>query len=329
MFDESGVIFFIILKLSLIILFILQASSVTRFLDNYFFYRIFRYRKNIIKRSFIADLLKTVFSPVKKQGKLAVYLFLAIIFILLLLLLNFLPFGLTPLENLFGLPGSYPIEEFILPLYLFTFIFISLLTDVVIEKSCEEKNPGWLIFVNLPVLIPMVLCFVSLFFSAESINILKIAETQKISSWSFITQPAGFFVLFSAIVYQQTARQIYLREAGSFATLSSRRNQGKEIIFIETAWNTLLAVSAIMISLVFWGGYELPFIRSEWTAHYVEQIYQLSVLFLKSFIILSLIIAVKYFLPYLNAGHLRRFSWSVLLPLSILNLLVTIIIFAF
>ncbi len=329
MFNETGVMFFIILKFALIILFILTASSAVRYLDAAFFYRIFGYRKNIIKRSFIADLLKTVFSPVKKKGKLVVYLFLAIIFILLLLLLNFLPFGLTPLENLFGLPGFYPIEEFILPLYLFAFVFISFLTDMVIEKSCEERISGRLIYVNLPVLIPMVLCFVSFFFSAESINILKIAETQKSSSWNFITQPAGFFVLFSVIVYQQTARQIYLREAGSFATLSSRRNQGKEIIILDTAENTLLAVSSIMIALAFMGGYELPFIRPEWTAHYVEQIYQLSVLFLKSFIILGLIVAVKYFLPYLNFDHLKRFAWSVLLPLSILNLLLTIIIFSF
>jgi len=96
---------------------------------------------------------------------------------------------------------------------------------------------------------------------------------------------------------------------------------------------TLLFVNALFLSIMFLGGYLSPFGVYLSTLFlgdgsltnvliYFEQAFWL---ILKSCLIIFVIIWIRATLPRLASFDLLKFSWAVLLPLSILNLFLVVI----
>ena len=86
----------------------------------------------------------------------------------------------------------------------------------------------------------------------------------------------------------------------------------------------MLFASSLFIAVLFLGGYLSPFgkyLTSGWML-YFEQVFWL---LLKSFVIIFLAIWVRATLPRFAPYDLLKFSWTVLLPISILNLFLMVI----
>jgi NADH-quinone oxidoreductase subunit H len=96
---------------------------------------------------------------------------------------------------------------------------------------------------------------------------------------------------------------------------------------------TLLFANALFISILFLGGFLSPFGEYLSTMFLPEKISEFAVyfeqvfwLFLKSFLVIFIIIWVRAVFPRMAAFDLLKFSWSIMLPLSIFNLFLMIII---
>ena len=96
----------------------------------------------------------------------------------------------------------------------------------------------------------------------------------------------------------------------------------------------MLFANAMFLSILFLGGYLSPFgsylsnvfVNNTEIASILLYFEQAFWLFLKSFIIIFIMIWIRATLPRLASFDLLKFSWTILLPISIINLFFMVII---
>jgi len=154
---------------------------------------------------------------------------------------------------------------------------------------------------------------------AGSIQIDEIIRSQA-NVWNIFYQPVGF-IIFLVSAFAETNRLPFdLPEAepelvaGYFTEYSGM----KFALFFMAEYVKMIAVSAISATL-FFGGYWGPF---------VDQVPILGPVYLtlKTVILLFIMIWVRATLPRIRYDRLMAFGWKVMLPLSLLNVMVTAVV---
>ena len=146
---------------------------------------------------------------------------------------------------------------------------------------------------------------------AGSFDLRTIVEQQK-AVWYCVPQALGLFVFMVAGVAETRRVPFDLPEADSelIAGFHSEYSSMKFGMFFVGEYLGITLVSAIVATL-FFGGWLGPFLPPPiWLA-------------IKTFVIVCFFILLRATLPRLRYDQLMAFGWKVMLPLALLNLLVT------
>ena len=146
---------------------------------------------------------------------------------------------------------------------------------------------------------------------AGSFDLRTIVEQQK-AVWYCVPQALGLFVFMVAGVAETRRIPFDLPEADSelIAGFHSEYSSMKFGMFFVGEYLGITLVSAIVATL-FFGGWLGPFLPPPiWLA-------------IKTFVIVCFFILLRATLPRLRYDQLMAFGWKVMLPLALLNLLVT------
>lgn len=146
---------------------------------------------------------------------------------------------------------------------------------------------------------------------AGSLNLREIVEAQE-GLWFFIPQILGFIVFLIAGLAEARRLPFDLPEAESelVAGFHSEYSGMKFGMFFVGEYVGITVISAMIVTL-FFGGWRGPFLPPiVWFA-------------LKVFVFLCFFILMRASLPRPRYDQLMAYGWKVLLPLSLLNLLVT------
>jgi NADH-quinone oxidoreductase subunit H len=164
---------------------------------------------------------------------------------------------------------------------------------------------------SLAVLAPIML--------AGSLNLGAIVEAQK-GVWFVVLQPlaAGIFIIAALAELQRTPFDLIEAEqelAAGYAVEYSGMRFG---MFFMAEYMKMVSFSAIA-AVLFFGGYRGPF---------VDQYPALGFLYivLKIFVGLCFMIWIRATLPRLRYDKLMAFGWKTLLPLAVVNLVVTAVV---
>jgi NADH-quinone oxidoreductase subunit H len=143
-----------------------------------------------------------------------------------------------------------------------------------------------------------------------------------------VKQPLGFLI-FLICAFAETNRTPFdLAEAenelvGGYHTEYSSMKLG---FYLFAEYINMFLSSAVMVSL-FFGGYDIPFVND---ATFVETIgvngmaaLQGAVFFAKIVCFLFLFMWVRWTIPRFRYDQLMNLGWKILLPLALLNMLVT------
>lgn len=153
---------------------------------------------------------------------------------------------------------------------------------------------------------------------AESMDLGVIVDAQR-SGWFVIRQPLAALVMYIAIMAELQRAPFDLLEAEQ--ELSSGYNveyAGMRFgMFFLAEYMQMISFSAIFATL-FLGGYRGPF---------VDELPILGLLYIMGKVILSLcvMIWVRASLPRMRYDQLMGFGWKTLLPISVLNLIATVV----
>jgi NADH-quinone oxidoreductase subunit H len=173
----------------------------------------------------------------------------------------------------------------------------------------------------------MGLSLIGVVLVAGSFSLNDIVLKQSGFMWNIFLQPLGF-IIFLVSSFAETNRAPFdLPEAepelvGGFNTEYSGMKFG--MFFLAEYAN--MATAAAFISLLYFGGWQLPF-PAEWLGLQEGSIglaiAQFLVFLIKIAFFVFFFIWVRWSIPRFRYDQLMRLGWKVLLPLSILNVILT------
>ena len=158
--------------------------------------------------------------------------------------------------------------------------------------------------------IPMALAIIGVILFAGTLSMNGIVQAQHIPY--ILLQPLGFFIYFMAALAEINRTPFDLLEAeGEIVAGFNIEYSGiKFALFFLAEYTEAVAISAIITTL-YLSGWKGPFLPPElW-------------FLIKVFAVFALIIWVRSTLPRLRIDQVMAFAWKFLLPLALINLLVT------
>jgi NADH-quinone oxidoreductase subunit H len=151
---------------------------------------------------------------------------------------------------------------------------------------------------------------------SQSMSIDQIIAGQR-GLWYAVLQPVGFLIFILASVAEVNRAPFDMPEAEQELTAGYHTEYSgmKFALFFMAEYGKMIAVSFISATL-FLGGYLGPFVDRFW---WLGPIY----LFIKVLFVLLLMIWFRATLPRFRYDRLMEFGWKILLPLALLNVLVS------
>lgn len=164
---------------------------------------------------------------------------------------------------------------------------------------------------NIAYEIPLLLALLSVVMMTGSFSLKVIVEAQK-GLWFVFYQPLAFLIYFIASVAETNRTPFDLPEAESelVAGYHIEYSGMRFALFFLAEYTNIFIVSAIAATF-FLGGYNGPFLPGiVW-------------FLLKSYLLVFVIIWLRWTYPRVRFDQLLNISWKALIPLTLLNLLVT------
>ena len=152
-----------------------------------------------------------------------------------------------------------------------------------------------------------------------TLSLGEIVQNQAQSVWYILLQPVGFVLFLIAAVAETNRAPFDLPEAEQelVAGYHTEYSGMRFAMYFIAEYVAMITVSAVAATL-FFGGWSMPFLptwlQGPWW------------LFVKMLFFLFLYVWLRAALPRLRYDQLMRLSWGVLLPIGLLNIVVTAIV---
>lgn|SRR6185312_2087179 len=172
--------------------------------------------------------------------------------------------------------------------------------------------------------VAMGLAIIALIMTTGTLSLKGIAAMQTGWHWNVVYQPLGF-IIFLICAFAETNRTPFdLPESdseliGGYHTEYSSMKLG----FYLFAEYINMFISSAIISTLYFGGYNMPFIGRLGLSHNLEAILGIVFLFAKIFFFIFFFMWVRWTVPRFRFDQLMNLGWKILIPLSIFNVAIT------
>ncbi len=152
--------------------------------------------------------------------------------------------------------------------------------------------------------------------------------TQQSGVWNVFYQPVAFFIFFVCALAELNRAPFDLPECeselvGGYHTEYSSMKLG---LYLFAEYTSMFVSSAIM-AILFFGGYNFPGM-SHFSGNTLA-ILGIAAFAIKIFIFIFVIMWIRWTIPRFRFDQLMHLGWKTLLPLSLINLLITGLVIAF
>lgn len=175
--------------------------------------------------------------------------------------------------------------------------------------------------------IPMGLSLIALLMLTGSLKMSEIVGGQIDSWYNVVYQPLGFFIFLICAFAECNRTPFDLPEAENELNFGYHQEYSsmKLGFYLFAEYINMFVSSAIMATL-FFGGYDIPFVNDgelfksigSWAA-----LIQSAVLLFKIAIFIFVFMWVRWTIPRFRYDQLMNLGWKVLIPLALINMIVT------
>lgn len=163
-----------------------------------------------------------------------------------------------------------------------------------------------------------------------SLNLREIVESQHGLNWNIWYQPVAFIVFFICALAETNRAPFDLPECeneliGGYHTEYSSMKLG---LFLFSEYVAMFVSSAIM-AILFFGGYNFPGMDALADTPNLLAIIGVSVFFAKIFALIFVFMWIRWTLPRFRFDQLMHLGWKVLIPIALINMLITGFVVAF
>jgi NADH-quinone oxidoreductase subunit H len=174
------------------------------------------------------------------------------------------------------------------------------------------------------------LSFVTATLLAGSMQATHIVEAQK-DIWFALVQPVTAIIFLVATLAEVNRAPFDMPEAEQELTAGYHTEYSgmKFALFFMAEYIKMIAISAIAATLFFGGYREFPFLVNTWFS--VDQNWWLGpiYMFLKVVVLLFFMVWIRATLPRIRYDRLMAFGWKVMLPLSLVEIMISATVLAF
>lgn len=170
----------------------------------------------------------------------------------------------------------------------------------------------------------MGLSIASVILLTGTLNLNDIVAFQHRHLWNVLLQPLGFLIFFVCALAETNRAPFDLPECeaeliGGYHTEYSSMKLG----FYLFAEYINMFVSSAIISTLYFGGYQMPFLENLGFSPNLVTWLGTLFLFVKIFLFMMLFIWIRWTLPRFRYDQLMKLGWKILLPLALVNLILT------
>jgi len=185
--------------------------------------------------------------------------------------------------------------------------------------------------------LPMVLAVIGVVIQAGTMNLQQIVVAQNAGSmfgWDglgnpyILTQFVAFIIFMVAVQAEltQTPFDMPIAESELVSGYMTEYSGFRFLIFFISEYATA-GVFAMIASILFLGGWGVPFAWFGWTSiddidNWMNIVGPL-ILFTKMIVLAFFMMWVRFSYPRFREDQLQRFAWKVLIPVSLINIVVT------
>jgi NADH-quinone oxidoreductase subunit H len=157
-----------------------------------------------------------------------------------------------------------------------------------------------------------------------SLDLRAIVESQHGMNWNIFYQPVAFLVFFICALAETNRAPFDLPECeneliGGYHTEYSSMKLG---LFLFAEYVAMFVSSAIM-AILFFGGYNFPGMDYFTDSPNLLSILSVAVFFTKIFILIFVFMWIRWTIPRFRFDQLMHLGWKVLIPIALVNMLVT------
>ena len=165
---------------------------------------------------------------------------------------------------------------------------------------------------NISYEIPLLLSTMGVVMAAETLKMSELVAAQH-KMWFIFTQPVAFIIFFCSALAEANRAPFDIPEAESelVAGFHTEYSGMRFALFFLGEYSAIFISSAIAATL-FLGGWQGP--------HILPGIFWL---LLKTYLIVFVIMWVRWTFPRLRSDQLMSFAWKVLIPFAVVNIFIT------
>jgi NADH-quinone oxidoreductase subunit H len=174
----------------------------------------------------------------------------------------------------------------------------------------------------------MGLSIIALLMLTGSLSLKTIVEQQQDSIYNFLYQPLGFLIFLICAFAECNRTPFDLSEAESELNFGYHQEYSsmKLGFYLFAEYVNMFISSAVMVTL-FFGGYDIPFFNDTSVGEHLGQnwlaIIQAGVFFIKIAFFIFFFMWVRWTVPRFRYDQLMRLGWKGLIPLALINMVVT------
>ena len=170
----------------------------------------------------------------------------------------------------------------------------------------------------------MGISLIALLMVTGTLSLKEMVVQQQSGLWNIIYQPLGFLIFLICSFAECNRTPFDLPEAeneliGGYHTEYSSMKLG---FYLFSEYINMF-ISSVIMSTLFFGGYDLPFLDESTLSPNVAAIIGIAALMAKAVFFIFLFMWVRWTVPRFRYDQLMHLGWRILIPLALFNMLVT------
>ena len=152
-----------------------------------------------------------------------------------------------------------------------------------------------------------------------------IVNQQIANGWNVIFQPLGFLIFFICALAECNRTPFDLAEAENELNFGYHQEYSSmKLGFYLFAEYINMFISGVVMATLFFGGYDIPFVNeAAWGNAWWVGLVGFAVLMAKAFFFIFLFMWIRWTIPRFRYDQLMSIGWKGLLPLALLNMVIT------
>ncbi len=174
------------------------------------------------------------------------------------------------------------------------------------------------------------LSIIALLMLTGSLSLKTIVEQQMADGWNIIYQPLGFLIFLICAFAECNRAPFDLSEAENELNMGYHQEYSSmKLGFYLFSEYINMFISSAIIATLFFGGYDIPFLDESTLSPNVAAILGVVALMLKICFFIFLFMWVRWTLPRFRYDQLMNLGWKKLIPLALINMVVTALVILF